>query len=146
MTGINWKRVVAGGLVAGVMVNAGGIALGHFVLGQEYIKRFFDRLGHQPTGWTMAGHLAVRMEFGLVAAFLYTAMRPRFGPGPKTALAAATVVYMTCYLLLSKVLYDFDILVGWRLGVSLVWGAAEIALAACAAGYIYKESPAVVRD
>lgn len=128
-----------GGLVAGLIINASGIVLGHFVLGREYVLRFFDRLGHQPTGWTMVGHFSVRMGIGFAAAFLCMAIRPRFGAGVKTSLLAAGLIYATCYLLLTKALYDFDVLVGWRLWVSMAWGVVEIGCATCVAGYIYRD-------
>lgn len=140
MASINWKRFVLSGTIAGVIVNASGITLGHFVLGQEYIDRFFSRLGHQPTISMMVGHLAIRFGFGFLAAFLCVAMRPRFGSGFKNSLIAAAVTYLSCYLLLSKALNDFDVLVGWRLWVSLAWGAAEIAIASLVAGHIYREA------
>lgn len=141
MTGINWKRFFLAGLIAGIVINISGIALGHFVLGREYILRFFDKLRHQPTGWTMVGHLTVRMGFGFAAAFLCMAMRPRFGSGVRNSLIAAGMVFATCYVLLTKVLHDFDVLVGWRLWVSLAWGAVEIVCATCLAGYIYRDKP-----
>lgn len=141
MAGINWKRLILGGLVAGIIVNISGIALGHYVLGREYIHRFFDKLGQQPTGWTMVGHLTVRMGFGFAAVFLCMAMRPRFGAGVRNSLIAAGMVFATCYVLLTKALHDFDVLVGWRLWVSLAWGAVEIACASCVAGTIYRDKP-----
>lgn len=138
--GINWRRWLLSGIVAGVVINVSGILLAHFVLGPEYTERFFDKLGHQPTPADMFLHLGMRTGFGLLAMFIYVGMRPRFGPGPKTAVVAGLVVYAGTYLVLTKALVDFDILVGWWTWACLAWGLAEIVLATLAGAFVYREA------
>jgi hypothetical protein len=47
--------------------------------------------------------IAIDFVFGILVVWTYAAMRPRFGPGPKTALIAG----ITLYLAVTAVLYGF---------------------------------------
>jgi len=76
-----------------------------------------------------------------LAIWLYVAIRPRFGPGPKTALISAAVVWV----------------LGWPLGMvaplamhvvprtlainSSLLGIPEMAIAILAGAALYKEEP-----
>ncbi len=136
---INYKRFFLGGFVAGLILLFGGVLLAHGVFGEEYSQRFRSKMAAAPSGWTIVYHSSVRIGFGLIVAFLYAAFRPRFGPGPKTALIAGFLLWVSAYLPLTLALVDFGILEGWRLWLGLFWGLAEACLAAIAAGWIYKE-------
>ena len=47
--------------------------------------------------------IVIDFLFGILIVWTYAAMRPRFGPGPKTALIAG----ITLYLAVTTVLYGF---------------------------------------
>lgn len=97
MERMNVGRLVLGGLVAGVIVNiVEGITNGA-ILGQQW-KDWAARLApvtQQPTPgqgmilWTILG-----FAIGLVAIWIYAAVRPRFGAGPKTALTVGIVLWI----------------------------------------------------
>jgi hypothetical protein len=136
--GINCSRWLAGGTVAGVLVNASGICLAHFILGQEYMDRFVAYLRREPDAAMMAQHLAVRLGLGIVAMFLYVAMRPHVGAGPGTALIAAAVGYLASSVPLALTRISGDALTGWRLAVAAPRGLAEIAQATLAGAWFYR--------
>ena len=79
---------------------------------------------------------------GLVAMFFYVAARPRFGPGPKTAIFVAVALWVGGYflsLLGYKMieLYSDRILFFWGLT-----GLIELVLGTILGAWIYREAPA----
>jgi hypothetical protein len=136
---MNPARVVLGGLAAGLFLLASGIALGHGVLGPEYIRAFASHRAHPVSAATVIENTAVRLAYGFLVAFLYASLRPRFGAGPRTAVVTALFVWVAAFLPRYLELHEFGILEGWRLGVSVPWGLAELILAALLAGWIYRE-------
>src|SRR5262249_26614301 len=96
---INLGRVILGGIVAGIIIN-----LFEFVLnGRVVANRWTDlmvsinrpALGGSEIVWFNIFGFAI----GLVAVWTYAAIRPRFGEGPKTALYAALLTWVTAYVL-----------------------------------------------
>jgi pimeloyl-ACP methyl ester carboxylesterase len=87
--------------------------------------------------------------FGFVLVWTYAAIRPRFGPGVRTAICAASLCWGLGYLypnLFSVVLNLFprDMIV-----LSVIWGFFEVAIAGVLGAWAYTESPApapAVRD
>jgi hypothetical protein len=97
MSGINTGKVVAGGLLAGVVYNAIDFLINGMLMREEFTANA-ARLGldaaSQEAPAVIATWVAVDFLFGLVVVFLYAAMRPRFGPGPKTAIYAGLVIWL----------------------------------------------------
>ena len=97
----NWKRVFLGGLLAGVVM---------IVLGFAAYAIYLEKL------WTPAMEalgLSTQMSVGLyifvvvmsliggiLAIWLYSAIRPRYGAGPKTALIAGIAFWILSGLLM----------------------------------------------
>jgi hypothetical protein len=97
MSRINTGKVVAGGLLAGVVYNAIDFLINGMLMREEFTANA-ARLGldaaSQEAPAVIATWVAVDFLFGLVVVFLYAAMRPRFGPGPKTAIYAGLVIWL----------------------------------------------------
>jgi hypothetical protein len=95
---INASRVVAGGLVAGLVSNVLGFLLFGMLLGTrmeaETVAAAPNLAGRGMSSTAIATHVASAFVIGLLLVWLYAAMRPRFGPGPKTATLAALVVWI----------------------------------------------------
>jgi hypothetical protein len=84
---INWVRVLGGGLAAGVT----WIVLGSVVtavLGRDFAALPNNRL-HAPTPAFIAFNVVIDLLEGISLVWLYAAIRPRYGPGLRTALIAA---------------------------------------------------------
>src|SRR5688500_15103729 len=95
---IDRQRLVLGGLAAGVVLNI----IDFFSSGVIFASRmqadanaFKPGLGDQMAAMG-GGQIAVYVFFDFVIGFLlvwtYAAMRPRFGPGPRTAVYAGLVL------------------------------------------------------
>lgn len=132
---MNTKRIILGGLLAGLLFNVLGIASSIIFNLQEA----FDRLGWVPQAWTLFLHLGIRFALGIAAVFLYAAIRPRFGPGAKTAAIAGLLVWFIGYFLTGILFIElgvFELLQGvWILS----WGLAEAVLCTIAGAWMYKE-------
>jgi len=140
MAGINTRRWLAGGVVAGIVMwlIEGGASL----LYMEDMEAALEAhgLSMEMTGGVWALTILVSLIAGLVLVFLYAAMRPRFGPGPRTAAIAAVALWFGGYLL-SLIGYGMT---GMYPGSMLaIWGTVglvEMILAAMIGGWIYREA------
>jgi hypothetical protein len=103
---MNPRRILLAGTTAGMFMLASGVALGHGVLGPAYIRAFASHRVHPPGAGTVVENTLLRLGFGFLAAFLYAAMRPRFGPGPRTALVAGFTLWLAAYVPATLALVD----------------------------------------
>ena len=140
MAGINWKRVLVGGIVS---ASVWGILYAPL----HPIVEAHDALGRPALPLTpfrgasrLMRELIVLSGFvqGFAITWLYAAIRPRFGPGPKTALIAGIGIWF---------------LVSWMHLVWTVFTAASpsmaiapiatnlpiVVLSAIAGAWVYKE-------
>jgi hypothetical protein len=140
---INASRVILGGLVAGLVWNIGEFVLNEPILGEEW-GAAFEALGLPPqeSATTIAMFVAVTFMLGIVAVWLYAAMRPRFGPGAKTALIAGFVLW----LVLSGSFWVWNQAVGLFprdiSTITLIWTFFEIPIATLLGAWLYREQPA----
>jgi hypothetical protein len=140
MAGINTRRWLAGGIVAGILMWL--IEGGASILYMEDMETALEAhgLAMEMTAGTWVSTIVVSLIAGLVLVFFYAAMRPRFGPGPRTAAIAAVALWAGGYLL-SLIGYG---MIGMYPGSMLtIWGVvglAEMILAAIAGGWVYREA------
>jgi len=141
MAGINYGRVVGGGIVAGVILNVFD-AVGGMTIFAEEQKQMFERL-HLPamdqSFSAMLPLILIDLLIGIIMIFTYAAIRPRFGPGPKTAVLAGFVLYATVTILMyaftSMGIFTRDAYVKNAVFYAVAW-----ILAAVAGGALYKET------
>ena len=140
---INWGRVFLGGLLAGVVINVGEF-LFHAVLFKDQVAEMMRALGKDPatvmTGsavviWNILGFLA-----GIGAVWGYAAIRPRFGPGAKTAMIAGIAVWYFSRFLGAIGEMNMGMASQKMIMTGLVWGLVEIVIATIAGGWAYKEA------
>ena len=97
MAGINTNRVIVGGLLAGVVGNALDMFWNLVVL-RDDMMAIAQRLGMDAQTATSFSTglpwIIVDFVFGLVVVWNYAAVRPRLGPGPRTAILAGLVPYL----------------------------------------------------
>jgi len=139
MSRINWGRVVVGGLAAGIVINVSGILLAHFVLGPAYVEAFKAKVSGQPEVLMLVKHVGLRLWFGVLIVFVYAGFRPRFGPGPRTAVLAGATVFLAAGLVLLAALNDFGLLSGAQLWIAAAWTLVENVVAGLAGAWVYRE-------
>jgi hypothetical protein len=137
MAGINTGKVIVGGLVAGAVANV--VDFGTGLLMQDELTANLERL-HLPAMGTPAivSWVVADFVYGILIVLTYACIRPRFGPGPKTALFAGfllmTTVTVILYGFLGMGFFPASIYVKSTLFAVLSTGAAALAGAA-----LYKE-------
>lgn len=84
---INWWRVLLSGQVAGVVWTLLS-AVVTVVVGSDFAAAVPGNRLAAPSGGLVTFLFVVNLVEGTWSMWLYAAIRPRYGPGPKTALAA----------------------------------------------------------
>ncbi len=142
MQKLNIGRLVLGGIVAAVIIDVVEFWMNNTLLRADWAA-VSARLGLGSI--TTKGIIAFNLwslAIGLTAIFLYACLRPRFGPGPKTALLTAAVVWVLGYVL-AMVAPVVMHMIPKRLGlISISYGLAEIVVACLAGAALYKEDTA----
>jgi MFS family permease len=140
MDKINWTRVILGGLLAGVVINVVEFVLNSLVLGPQFAAAM-EALG-KPGGMTAgvtASMVAVGFALGIFAVWLYAAIRPRYGAGPKTAIRAGFAVWLLGYLLMSLFPIVTGLFPAGLMTIALVVGVVELPVATLLGAWLYKE-------
>jgi len=89
---IGLRRVLIGGVVAGLVINASAILLVPIV--GDQMKEALQARNVPPLGGgAMAYFIAQSLTVGIALVWLYAAVLPRLGPGPRTALVVSAVVW-----------------------------------------------------
>ena len=94
MSSINKARLIVGGLAAGVVMNAVTLLSARLYLSE--MMQLLESRGIQPPDGLipMAVYLLMRFVWGFVAVWFYVVARPRFGPGPRTALLVGFMFWL----------------------------------------------------
>jgi hypothetical protein len=135
---INMKRVVLGGLAAALIVNVGEGLFG-LLMKTEYesaLRNLGVRL--QPGS---AAFLPIVWSFviGVLSVWLYAAIRPRYGPGPKTALRTAIAVWSFTSATFSIAMACLGLFPARLMAYGAVWSLAEVIVAMLVGAWIYRE-------
>ena len=134
MQHLNAPRVIVGGLAAGLVMNIIDATTNGFLLGGQWRAEtdalnpgLMTKVGASGTlGWVIVDFI-----LGILTVLVYAGIRPRFGPGPSTALRAALVIWLAAHAAYAS--YAFMGYYSWSLiGVSSVGGL----VAALAGGYV----------
>lgn len=144
MAKINMGRVILGGLVAGLVMNASQFALHAIVLADEGNKLLADwqALGlhiEQDPRLLMA-LIGMTFVLGVLAVWTYAAIRPRFGEGAKTALVAGLAVWGMSYLYAAVYLYGAVVIYPSKLTwAPVAWSFVEVPVATLVGAWLYRE-------
>lgn len=119
---MNWRRVWTGALIAGGVVNFGEFFVNISVLGPIWTELQNRNLVKLASGYHVPALLLIGFGIGLVLSWLYALVRPRLGPGPKTALLMGTIVWFLgwvpsgLYTLLYNAVYPAEVTITAMLG------------------------------
>jgi hypothetical protein len=139
MGSINVGRVIAGGLLAGLVVNIGETILNVVVLAQAMEDVLRARNLPVLGGSAIGGFVFFAFILGIATVWLYAAIRPRFGAGAKTAIIAGLAVWYFAYFYRASATVLMGIYPAKLAAVGVVWGLVEICLASIAGAWLYTE-------
>lgn len=136
---INMAGVIKGGLVAGLVINASQTLLNVPVLGAEMEAALASRNLPPVGGGAIAVFVAMCFVLGVLTIWLYAAVRPRLGAGPKTAACIGLVIWTLIYFWGSVGSASMGFYPWSLAAIVMVWGLVESILAAVAGAYFYRE-------
>ena len=140
MSRVNGGKLVAGGILAGVVMNICDYVSNNFILAAdwEHIARIRNvDMADMSSTSSLVTYVVVDMLLGLLVVWTYAAIRPRLGQGPGTAIVAGFMVFLAQALLMASYAVSFltwDVLI--RGGVLMLVSALAGALAG---GWVYAE-------
>lgn len=138
MDPINGKRVLAGGLVAALVMLAGEMLIEVLTGGPA---AWLEALGRPAPGEEVAVFaIAMSVGVGVVAVWLYAAVRSRYGAGPRTALRVALAVWFLGCLVPETGMLAMGIRPANLYWPSIVLSLVSVVLATLAGARLYREA------
>ena len=143
MGGMNRTRVYLGGLAAGLFIFCADYVLHGVLLGADW-KAAMASLGRPDTGQNMATSMglffAQAVVAGVAAAWVYAAIRPRYGAGPGTAVRGGLWVWVMTSVSPGLIAMAMGLYPAKLIAVPLVGDLIILLLASQIAGALYKEA------
>jgi hypothetical protein len=137
---INTGRVILGGLVTGVIANFIEDVLNGTYLAPQWRKAMAS-LDRPMIGMDRVIELNLTgFVLGITAIWIYAAIRPRFGAGPKTGVYAALATWAIGYFVADATPALMDMFPMRITAVLLGVGLVEIIVATLAGAYFYREA------
>lgn len=137
---MNMGGVIKGGLLAGLILNVGeGVFYG--LLTADRWGEVVSAMGMEEGPAVMAYYVLGGFAIGILALWLYAAVRPRLGPGPGTAIRVGLLVWVLAWLWPMAPFALGGVVPGGLMLVSLLWGLVEVVLAVTAGAWLYSEHP-----
>lgn len=139
---MNTQRVVIGGVAAGITIFVLDFIINGLLLGNrwreemEALNPALVATSERPAA--IAGFAVMDVLLGILLVWLYAAIRPRFGAGPKTAVLAG--LYFWAFGAVMWMGFTMLGMFSWSIYVigTLTWVVVAIA-AAYVGGMLYKE-------
>lgn len=142
MNKINFNRVVGGGILAAILLFVMEGFIQGAILGSEW-KAWAEAMGslnHAPSNSTgMLIWLIVSLVHGITGVWIYAAIRPRYGAGPKTALLAGLLIWLPGWLTPALGYFALGNIPHHIAIVGSIGGLLAALISIVAGAYIYKE-------
>ena len=147
MRRINFGRLILGGIVAGIVGDILGSLVDGLMLAPQWAAGM-KALGRAE--FSVSQNVAfniIGLVYGILMVWLYAAIRPRYGPGPKIAVFAGLVIWVAGVLLPNAGFMGVAGLFPASLTVmTTAAGIVEFVVAALAGAALYKEDADSVRS
>ncbi len=139
---INTQKVIVGGVAAGVVVGAVDYVVNGVLLVEQNDAALNalnpDLAANMEGGAFIAGSIVVILVLGILMAWTYALLRPRFGAGSKTAAFAALQLWCVFTLIFAGM--SFAGMFTWSyFALGSVIAAVELLIGTNVAGYLYSE-------
>ena len=143
---MNTQKVLLGGIVAGVVMNVIDFIVNKYVLGARMMaesEAFKPGMSaSMMSGKVMVSYIVMDLVLGILLVWTYAAIRPRFGPGIKTATYAALLFWILAGMFLSGYLHMGMMSSGlWFMFA--IFGLVNFLLSAWAGAKFYTEDSTV---
>jgi pimeloyl-ACP methyl ester carboxylesterase len=137
---INLGRVLVGGLLAGLVINIGEFILNGILIAEQMNAAMAALNKPAIAPGMIAWFVLFGFGLGFMLVWLYAAMRPRLGPGVRTAICTSAVVWGLAYLYPNLFFIIIDLFPRNMTILTTVWGLVEVTLAGIAGAWLYRET------
>ena len=143
---INTKKVLIGGIAAGVVMNIIDWVVNGMILAAR-MKAESDAFkpgmsDQMMSGKAVASYIVMDFVLGIALVWTYAAIRPRFGPGIKTASYAALLFWLLTMIFMSGYMHMGMMSSGLWFTFAF-FGLVNYLLSAWAGAYVYSEDSAI---
>jgi hypothetical protein len=135
---VNVKSVLTSGLLAGLIITISGIPMVP-VVGRQMEAALREHNAPPMGGGAMAYFGLMSPVLGVLLVWLYAAVRPRWGPGPRTATVVSVLVWFLTYFWSNASMVAFGLLPISLAAVGTVWGLVELLVAGEVGARMYGE-------
>src|SRR5215470_11834409 len=143
MAHTNRGRVILGGLLAGVVINVVEYVTNGIVLRQAW-GQAMQTLG-KPADLSASAIVIFNVWgflLGIAAVWIYAAIRPRYGAGPRTAVRAGLATWAFAVFLANLANYPLGLLPARLLVITSIVALVEVVVATLVGAWLYKEEEA----
>ena len=146
---VNTSKVVVGGIAAGVVITVIDFVSNMFILGARMTadaNAFKAGLGDDMaamSGMAIAGYTIMNLVVGMLLIWTYAGIRPRFGPGPRTASYVALIFFTFGLILTSNYMVMGIMSQGLWLTYAAIW-LVNLLVATYVGAMLYKEDNTAV--
>jgi hypothetical protein len=127
---MNAKRIIPGGLVAGSVI----------VIGETVRQSILGGAAAANASTPLGVFILRGASLGIFCLLLYAAVRPRLGPGVKTALTVGILVFLVGTLFPPFGLTLQAFAPSRLLLETIIWNAIQLPLATVAGAWMYREA------
>ncbi len=149
MTKTNLGRIILGGIVAGIVLDILGYIVDGILLAPQWTAGMtaLGKSGEFTLNQIVSFNI-LGLANGIFAIWLYAAIRPRYGAGPKAAICAGLALWVAGVLLPNIAFMGVNGLFATNLAIlTTVAAIVECVVAALAGAAVYKEAaPEPVRS
>jgi hypothetical protein len=132
----NIQKLILGGLTAGLMINAVEYLVHHVLLDPQWTAAFAT-LGKTPKGWTSI--IPSNFVVGIIGIWIYAKFLPNYGPGYKTALRSALIIWVVFWAIPMMALLPLDIFPNFLLVATIAVGLLDSIPAVLVGAWIYRQ-------
>ena len=140
MGNLNRNRVILGGLLAGIIIDASEAMINGVVLSKDWAD-VMTKLGKSPdlSPTMLVTFNIIGFITGILMIWMYAAIRSRYGAGPKTALKVALTIWVIGYAIPTIGQVGMGLVPAQLAATATGLGLNEVILAALAGSSVYKE-------
>ncbi|MDX1674290.1 MAG: hypothetical protein R3314_05740 [Longimicrobiales bacterium] len=139
---MNYTRILLGGLLAGVVINLSEFLLNGVVL-MDAMEAELELMDAAFAPWAMPFYVVMAFLWGIAMVWLYAAIRPRFGPGWRTAVMVGVFFWVFVTVLPTFANMAMGIAMEGLVGIGLIWTLVELPAAAVVGSWLYQEGVGV---
>ena len=127
------------GVAAGFVINVGEWLVNGVLMAEE-MEEAAAQMGIEPaTGSDIGLFVVMGFVLGIVLVWLYAAIRPRYGPGAKTAILAGLLGWVLLYAFWYIYNIAWELFPPGLVRTSTIWGLFELPLATLVGAWLYRE-------